>query len=103
MRSSNPRIDGSRFNLPLSSNATSIIKENSGPKVNPKQMTNCLFPSPLTCASIEDMAFMDEDSQNMVSAENEHHYQEIGKLWIFCAREYDQGFNYRMQVCNFKL
>ena len=41
-------------------------------------MSDSLFPSPLTCASIEDMAFIDEDSQNMVSVDNDPDYEEIG-------------------------
>ena len=40
-----------------------------------------LFPSPLTCTSIEDFAYMDEDIQNMKSHETEPDYEEIG---TFC-------------------
>ena len=83
MRSSNPMIDISRLNLPLSSNATSIIRDDFGSKADPNHLTHSLFPSPLTCASIEDIAFMDEDTLNTVSLEKEHDYEEIGKLWIF--------------------
>ena len=39
-----------------------------------------LFPSPLTCPSIDDMAYMDEDNQVIRSSENEPDYEEIGSF-----------------------
>ena len=77
---SNPRTEGSRLNLPLCNEETSSSKQDLGSRANFGTMTSSLFPSPLTCSSIEDMAFMDEDSQNMVSVENEPDYEEIGWL-----------------------
>jgi hypothetical protein len=43
-------------------------------------LTTSLFPSPLTCPSLEDMAYMDEDNQNIKSNENEPDYEEIGNF-----------------------
>ena len=102
MRSSNPMIDISRLNLPLSSNATSIIRDDFGSKADPNHLTHSLFPSPLTCASIEDIAFMDEDTLNTVSLEKEHDYEEIGKLWIFSDSYILSGVLYvsLINVCN---
>ena len=77
---SNPRTEGSRLNLPLCNQETSSSKQDLGSRANFNAMTSSLFPSPLTCSSIEDMAFMDEDSQNMDSVENEPDYEEIGWL-----------------------
>ena len=42
--------------------------------------TTSLFPSPFTCPSIDDMAYMDEDNQVIRSSESEPDYEEIGSF-----------------------
>ena len=73
-------MEGSRLNLPLSDGAESSSRQVLGSRANQLRPQSSIFPSPLTCESIENMAFMDEDSQNIVSTENEPDYEEIGKL-----------------------
>ena len=55
-KTSNTKIEGSRINLPLCREDTTSIALDLGSRPNLKPTSVSLFPSPLTCASIEDMA-----------------------------------------------
>ena len=75
-------IGAENCSLPFSYENDSGIRSSSHEVVPIPILKPILFPSPLTCTSIEDFAYMDEDNQNMKSHETEPDYEEIGIFYM---------------------